>query len=342
MHAVILLPALAAEHQRQKHAVPVAGHVLLPEQREVSYLFQLQRGVHRVPAAHELVQPESERREAGLGVRDLGVIARQEVRLDGLSAGHLVRSRCLGKERCGAPLAAQTPRLGSKEAGCALLQNKSKLPLDPARKRVVQEGCVSRKRLCRPFFHPLPEIIASLRAREVPHLRGARKRFSHHVLRLHRGAKELGRHARHLVPLLFRTAWTRKSRGGTHALKLRHAKGLAHASHEHCHVRALAPPIRVELVQDHEAQKFAVLHERALSGPGEDELEHDVVGKEDVRGAGQDALPLLLAFLSGIAIESDPGTAGGQPHFQELLQLPLLTVRQRVHGVDNDGPQAFP
>jgi hypothetical protein len=92
-----------------------------------------------------------------------------------------------------------------------------------------------------------------------------------------------------------------------------YAKGLAQPSHEHCHVRALAPPIRVELVQDHEAQKFAVLHERALPGPGEDELEHDVVGKEDVRGVGQDALPLLLALLSGVAVERHRWTAGGHP-----------------------------
>jgi hypothetical protein len=56
--------------------------------------------------------------------------------LDSLPASRLVRASCLGKERRSAVRAAQAPRLGSEEAGAALLHSEAELTLDPARKRI--------------------------------------------------------------------------------------------------------------------------------------------------------------------------------------------------------------
>ena len=60
---VVLLAALAAEHQRQQHSLPVAGDELLPLEREVPLGLGLQRRVDGIAATDELVQSEGERRD---------------------------------------------------------------------------------------------------------------------------------------------------------------------------------------------------------------------------------------------------------------------------------------
>src|SRR5207249_4154102 len=58
--AVVLLPALTAEHEWQEHAAAVARHVLLAVQGEVARSFGFEGAVDGVASADELVQPESE------------------------------------------------------------------------------------------------------------------------------------------------------------------------------------------------------------------------------------------------------------------------------------------
>src|SRR5690606_15081984 len=74
----------------------------------------------------------------------------------------------------------------------------------------------------------------------------------------------------------------------------------------------------------------------ALPGPGEQVLQHHVVGEQDVRLAGEDPVPLLLALLAGVTVEGDRALVLGQPPLQEAAQLVELAVGERVHRVDDD------
>ena len=62
----------------------------------------------------------------------------------------------------------------------------------------------------------------------------------------------------------------------------RSAGRLADAAHQQRDVGALAAPIRVQLVEDQEAQALRRRDEALLVRPREEQLEHHVVGEQDV------------------------------------------------------------
>jgi hypothetical protein len=73
--------------------------------------------------------------------------------------------------------------------------------------------------------------------------------------------------------------------------------------------------------------------------PSHQQLQHHVVGQDDVGWVLHDSFPLFLVFLTGIAGVTDrPGVIGVVR--QEFFQFFLLAVRQSVHRVDNDSADA--
>lgn len=68
-HTVILLPALAAEHERQKHLLPLTiRDKLLIGQREMAVGFRFDGCVNGIAATDELVQPKRKRRTVRLRI----------------------------------------------------------------------------------------------------------------------------------------------------------------------------------------------------------------------------------------------------------------------------------
>ena len=129
----------------------------------------------------------------------------------------------------------------------------------------------------------------------------------------------------------------RHRRGRTDALQVRSLAGVADPPYEQGDVGALAAAIGVQLVEHEELQPLGGVNEPlALLGPGEDQLEHHVVGEQDVRRVAQDPLALLPLLLAGVAREGHRLLAVPVTEGQELLQLTALAVGQRVHGVDDD------
>ena len=96
-------------------------------------------------------------------------------------------------------------------------------------------------------------------------------------------------------PRYRRSPWSPRSRctgglGALHASRTRR--------HQQRHVGPLAAPVGVQLVQDEELKALGRRHQLALVGPGEDQLQHHVVGEQDVRRVGDDplALPRRLSW----------------------------------------------
>ena len=70
MHDVVLLAAPAAERQRQIRPLAVAGHEPLRPHSDAALRGTLHGGVRGSARAEELMQPEREHPEAGLGISD--------------------------------------------------------------------------------------------------------------------------------------------------------------------------------------------------------------------------------------------------------------------------------
>ena len=79
----------------------------------------------------------------------------------------------------------------------------------------------------------------------------------------------------------------------------------------------------------------------AIPRPGQDKLEHHVVGEQDVGRISDDPRPVLRRLLAGVPGETHRRTARVTDR-QELLQLPQLAVGQGVHRIDHDRLDAGP
>ena len=86
---------------------------------------------------------------------------------------------------------------------------------------------------------------------------------------------------------------------GADALKLGGTACLADAANEHGHVGALAPAVRVKLVEHQESQRRHGVHQFDVVVAGEDELGHHVVGEQHVGWVVSDRLSLGCVLLAG-------------------------------------------
>jgi hypothetical protein len=153
-----------------------------------------------------------------------------------------------------------------------------------------------------------------------------------HLLPIDRCAKQGGRDPRDLLLLLLRAALGGHRRRRADALNLRRSAGILEPSHEKRYVRALPSPIGVQFVQYEELQSPGRLDKSPLVRAGQHELEHHVVGKQDVGRVGDDRPALLRRLLPGVPLEGHRLVLGAE----ELLKLTELAVGQGVHGVDDD------
>ena len=118
-------------------------------------------------------------------------------------------------------------------------------------------------------------------------------------------------------------------------------QGVAHPADEQRDIRALAAPVRVELVEHQEAQALRGLDQgAALFRAGEDQLQHDVVRQQDIRRIRHNAFLLFVGLLARVTLKRHRPSAVGIAQFQKLLEFAHLAIGQRVHGIDHDGLDA--
>jgi len=95
----------------------------------------------------------------------------------------------------------------------------------------------------------------------------------------------------------------------------------------------LPAPVGVQLVENEELEVLGAPNEFvALARADEHQLQHDVVGQQDVRRVREDRVAVLAAFLACVPGEGDLRVFLSE----ELLQFADLAVRQGVHRVDDD------
>ena len=150
------------------------------------------------------------------------------------------------------------------------------------------------------------------------------------------GAEQERGHLCDLLLLLPVRSRTGECCGGADALEVWRIEEIPDASDEHGDIRSLAPPVGMKLVEDEELESACRLHQRPIVGPGRDEIEHDVVGQQDIGRVRLDLVAFLVRLLAGVAGKGDWASAVGVAVFEELLQLAHLAVGERVHGVDDD------
>ena len=151
------------------------------------------------------------------------------------------------------------------------------------------------------------------------------------------GPEEAGGHACHLDVAFFLGGPGGHGRAGPHHLELVAVALVTQPADQHGYVGALSATVGVQLVESEELEPLSSADEvLALVGPGQDQLEHDVVRKQDVRGLSQDPHTLVAGLLAGVAGVGDGLPAAGVTEGQELLELADLRVGEGVHGVDDD------
>ena len=142
-----------------------------------------------------------------------------------------------------------------------------------------------------------------------------------------------------LALLLFRGPATGHGGRGADTGDVVTTKRLTAAPDQEGHIGALAPAVGVQLVEDQEPQPLRRSHQFAVLGAREQQLQHHVVGEQDVRRVAADRLTGLALLLAGVAGEAYRG-AIRVAEVQELGEFFLLAVGQGIHRVDHNGLDA--
>lgn len=335
----VVLAALPAEGERVETFFRVELGVLLGRQDgqlvvrgDVPDRRQLRRDVDGSAFGQELMQAEGEQGSSSRLV--LSGRAGEQGSPECIAAGLFVLSGDRTELLCG--VLDRRGRASHEPVGLRLLGDPERV-LNPRRHRVVhqigvaQGGCVLN-------LTARPGCLGERRCVRVADSRRPDKCLDDDPLRGDRRPEDAGRDGRNILLLLVngRPAGHRGRRADALKRPAR-ARQLTDAADEHGHISALPAAIRVELVKDQKLEVGGVLlEEAALLRPGEHQLEHHVVGQQDVRRVLEDLLTRLAVLLAGVTairhrrlLEADP---------EELVQLFDLAVRKGIHRVDDDGP----
>ena len=97
---------------------------------------------------------------------------------------------------------------------------------------------------------------------------------------------------------------------------------VAHPADQQRDIRPLPSAIGVQFVQDQKAQSLACSMSCFSRDSSHHELKHDVVGQENIRRIGDDALAFLQVFLTGIARKRNRVLTLRVAIIQELFAVP--------------------
>ena len=338
-HRVVLVAALTAEVHGVQALVGVAGEKLLAIDRHRARARRLDRRIGVAGARDELVELEREEaRLARAGVRradPLGDARREKKVSQHLAAGS---GGPTGLRRELVHRLSHRPGPGPDPALVGLGERDPETGLHPHRERVLPERRVGDRRR-----YAGVDGLAEARPDRV----GGSGRNGDAIERLgddvalgNPDPEELRSHARDHAALVIERSLARHRGRGADAQELPGLEPLADTAHQQRHVRTLAATVRVQLVQDEEAQARAVADDPAvdLLLPRHEELEHHEVGEEDVRRVVRDPSPLVRILLPRVAGERDRPVS--RRLLDELAELLHLGVRERVHRVDDDGARA--
>src|SRR5271157_3505933 len=193
------------------------------------------------------------------------------------------------------------PRSAAKQAPALGLATKTQAVFQPAGQRRADEGLV----LARYGLLSADDFLQQFGRLWLPRIRldgCSRQGLADHILRPNVRPEKAGGNPRDLLPLLIQGAPARHRRGCADA---KHVLGLAshpQATDQKSDVGSLTPPVRVQFVEYEEAEIASGVDQWAFEGPGQQQLEHDVVRQQNFGRIMDDPVSLFPAFLAGIAI----------------------------------------
>ena len=106
-------------------------------------------------------------------------------------------------------------------------------------------------------------------------------------------------------------------------------------------IGALPAPVGMQFVEDQEAQALRSPHQFAVLAASEQQLQHHVVGQEDIGRLFADGFPDLPFFLPGKQRKPHRRLTLTVALFQEFFQFFRLAVGQGVHRIHHDGLNAL-
>ena len=340
----MLLPAVAAEVGSKEPVLGMIGVENLSVEGEGAVTRTVDGGIQSARTGDELVELEGEERLVQ-PVCDATILlpqAESEQRRLERRPSSVQRSSRLLLERLGGVL----DRLWSRPGRLAVDVRQSETSLDPDRERIARDLRIAQpevRRASRGGVHGSTEI------REAPIGRAARisptlQCLGDDRVPRDRGSEELGCDlGDELISIVLIVPAHHRGRSADADWRpLGIADPRTQTAHQHGDVGALASAIGMQLVEHHEAQTGAVLDDLLvkLRLPGHQQLEHHEIRQQDVRRIVLDLLALLRALLAGV-----PGkghSRGAIRVAQELPELFLLAVGERVHGIDDDRACAGP
>src|SRR5271157_4579759 len=294
----------------------------------------LERRINGIPWADKLMEPESE----GPGVRlrvFLAVVPGKEPITDHALTRALFHAGQAAQFPSDSSFPDDWPGSAAKQAPALCLATKTHAVFQPAGQRRADESLV----LGRYGLLSTDDFPQQFGRSRLPRIRleaCSRQGLTDHVLRPNVRPEKAGGNPGDLLPLLIEGAPARHGRGCADA---KHVLGLAshpQATDQKGDVSSLPPPVRMQLVEHEEAEIVSGVDEGPFEGSSQQQLEHDVVGQQNVGRVLDDQVPLLPAFLAGIAVESHGLLTQAESHPQELLELTVLAVAKRVHRIDDD------
>ena len=246
-------------------------------------------------------------------------------------ACHWVDTRQIGESGSG-PLRA-FDRYRYRPYQATLLEADPERGFDPTRQRIGGQAVESARRSSRPDGSgqgPLVSRLGSGMVRSDPF-----QRLAYDVLRAHIGTEQSRADSSQVLLAFLVGSLRGEGGGGPDTAQRIRARGFAQASNQQRHIGTLTTPVAVQLVEHQEAQRTESPHEVPIPVTGEDQLQHHVVGEQDVGRVALDTLPRLVVVLARVPLEGHR-TVDPRPMVQEFGELLHLAVGQGIHRVHND------
>lgn len=329
VHHVVVLPARPAEREWQEAFAAVARHEKLARQSEVPVGGRFGRCIHGVASADELVKSEGEGGGARPRIPDF--VSCEQVGAEATFAC-LLADTGERSELGGGPLRT-VDRRGYRPYQATLLEADPERGLDPTRHRIGGQIVERVRRSSR--RHRSGEGLSVTRLGRSTVRGDPFQRLADNVLGAHIGAEQSRADSRQMLLTLLVGSLRGQGGGSPDTPEGLRARRLAQPPNQQRHIGALPPPVAMQLVENQEAQRTESPHELPIPVTREDQLQHHVVGEQDVGRIALDPVPRLEVILSRVALEGHRSIKP-RPEVEELGEFLHLAVGQGVHRVHDD------
>lgn len=176
--------------------------------------------------------------------------------------------------------------------------------------------------------------------REIGLWSNALQRLSDDLRSIERNTKKRFGNLGYFTLLLFGGATAGHGGRGADADDVVAAEGEAAAPDQQSNVRTLSAAVGMQFVENEEAHTLRGANQFAVLAAGEQQLQHHVVGEEEVRWITTNHLLFDNLLLTRISGKADGWLPFRLTLLKELLEFFFLTVGQGVHRIHHNGLDA--